>query len=57
MLKMSGHKNPICPYCGCNLTDNLCGTDDERLGELADELGCLGLYLDDEEEQRDWTEK
>ena len=33
------------------------GTDDERLEELADELGCLGLYFDNEEEQRDWTEK
>ena len=26
------------------------GTDDERLEELADELGCLGLYFDNEEE-------
>ena len=57
MLEMSGRKKPICPYCGCDLTDDQAGTDDERLEELADELGCLGLYFDNEEEQRDWTEK
>lgn len=57
MLEMSGRKKPICPYCGCELTDDQAGTDDERLEELADELGCLGLYFDNEEEQREWTEK
>lgn len=57
MLEMSGREKPICPYCGCSLTDDQAGTDDERLEELADELGCLGLYFDNEEEQRDWTEK
>lgn len=57
MLEMSGRKKPICPYCGCELTDDQAGTDDERLEELADELGCLGLYFDNEEDQRDWTEK
>lgn len=57
MLEMSGRKKPICPYCGCDLTEDQTGTDDERLEELADELGCLGLYFDNEEEQRDWTEK
>lgn len=57
MLEMSGRKKPICPYCGCELTDDQAGTDDERLEELADALGCLGLYFDNEEEQREWTEK
>ena len=57
MLEMSGRKKPICSYCGCDLTDDQAGTDDERLEEFADELGCLGLYFDNEEEQRDWTEK
>lgn len=57
MLEMSGRKKLICPYCGCELTDDQARTDDERLEELVDELGCLGLYFDNEEEQREWTEK
>lgn len=57
MLEMSGREKPICPYCGCSLTDDQAGTDDERLEELADELGCLGLYFENEKEQRDWIDK
>lgn len=57
MLEMSRREKPICPYCGCNLTDDQAGTDDERLEELVEELGCLGLYYDNEAEQRDWINK
>ena len=57
MLEMSRREKPICPYCGCNLTDDQAGTDGERLEELVEELGCLGLYYDNEAEQRDWINK
>lgn len=46
LMEMAGRKLPICPYCGSGLTENTAGTDDERLEELADELGCLGIYID-----------
>lgn len=46
MLENSKRETPICPYCGHNLVECTVGTDDERLEELEDELGCLGLYFE-----------
>lgn len=46
MMEIANRNLPICPYCGNDLTESTVGTDDERLKELADELGCLGIYID-----------
>lgn len=39
---------PICPYCGSKYVEGIVGTDEEQLEELADFMGCLGIYVDEE---------
>lgn len=49
LLEMSKRKNPICPYCGSSETEWITGTLDNQLEELASELGCLAIYIDEKE--------
>ena len=46
LLKLANREQPICPYCGSHITE--CGscTEDDMLEELANDLGCLGIYID-----------
>lgn len=43
--------SPICPYCGQVHVECVAETDDEFLQRLAGELGCLGIYLDEETQE------
>lgn len=40
---------PICPYCGSKYVKNTVRTDEIQLEEFADFIGCLGIYIDGEE--------
>ncbi len=37
---------PICPYCGQPNVESVACTDDEQLEELASEMGCLAIYVE-----------
>ena len=45
---LSGY--PVCPYCGSKDVEDVVGTDEEHLEELADFMGCLGIYVNIDEE-------
>lgn len=47
LLKRANKETPICPYCGSTITELVSGTEDDMLEELASNLGCLGIYIDD----------
>lgn len=47
LLKRANKKTPICPYCGSKITECVSGTETDMLEELASDLGCLGIYIDD----------
>lgn len=46
MLKDCPPNYPLCPYCGQNNVDKTAWTTDDDL--LDTELGCVGLYIDEE---------
>lgn len=46
LLKSCRHGYPVCPYCGSDIVEDIAGTDDEQLEELADIMGCLWIYID-----------
>ena len=48
LLKRANKETPICPYCGSHITELVSETEDDMLEELASDLGCLGIYIDDE---------
>lgn len=48
LLKRANKETPICHYCGSEITELVSGTEDDMLEELASDLGCLGIYVDDE---------
>lgn len=39
---------PVCPYCGQNNVECTVWTEDEELPQLANDLGCLAIYVDEE---------
>lgn len=39
---------PICPYCGRIQAECVVETADDQLEELADQLGCLAIYVNEE---------
>lgn len=39
---------PCCPYCGQSNVECIVWTDDEELELLADEMGCLAIYYEEE---------
>lgn len=39
---------PICPYCGSRYIEAIVETDEDQLEEIADCMGCLGIYVDEE---------
>lgn len=47
LLKRANKENPICPYCGSHITEWISGTETEQLQELARDMGCLGIYIDE----------
>lgn len=50
LLNRANRDKPICPYCGNESVEWNSGTSDEQLEDLADYMGCLGIYIDDDEE-------
>lgn len=48
LLKRAKQKTPICPYYGRKITELISCTEDDMLDELASDLGCLGIYIDDD---------
>lgn len=40
----------VCPYCGSKYVEDVVGTEEDQLEELADFMGCLGIYVDLDEE-------
>lgn len=48
LLKRANKQKPICPYCGSTITELVSCTEDDMLEELANDLGCLGIYIDNE---------
>lgn len=47
LLNKANQKTPICPYCGSKITELVSCTEDDMLEELASDLGCLGIYIED----------
>lgn len=43
--------NPICPYCGVMVSNEFCvvWTEDDMLENLESEMGCLAIYVDEED--------
>lgn len=41
---------PVCSYCGSKYVEDMVGTEEDQLEELADFMGCLGIYVDTEKE-------
>ena len=39
---------PVCPYCGQSNVERISWTEDDQLGELGAEMGCLAICMDEE---------
>lgn len=50
LMKSSSKGAPFCPYCGHGGAEVVVSTEEDQLEELADDLGCLGIYIDESEE-------
>lgn len=40
---------PVCPYCGQSNVERVVWTEDAQLYDLAAEMGCLAIYLDEDD--------
>lgn len=38
---------PVCPYCGQNNVECTVWTEDDQLEELASDMGCLAIYVNE----------
>lgn len=38
---------PVCPYCGQSYTEWTSRTEDDQLRDLAADMGCLAIYVDE----------
>lgn len=47
ILKRIGAERPKCPYCGASerMVNKVAWTEDDRLEELASDMGCLAIYI------------
>lgn len=39
---------PVCPYCGQDSVECVAWTDDDKLQQIASDMGCLAIYVDEE---------